>query len=448
MIRTGLKRVPWLWVVLLSTTSGVGTLVESVSGSALTFTLRKFIDDPAMITFIGGINIAFNFLVAPYSAWKSDRIWTRGGRRKPFLLVGWSIMALALVAAPLCPSLWMLVLTILVWQFGMDLGYSGPWSPLFYEVVPFAQRGRAVVVKRLMTVLSQLAYNFVLIRQFDRIYHLRFGTGTWIVTGEQLLYWVVALLVVGAMAHIACNVRETRPPVIPPRERFNPMRYVHETMGNRQYLMIYLLTFASVAMTAGLAQLSPLLITEQFGYTKAALGNMAVISILLNVAVIMPLAALLGDRFDRFRVFQVGLVLSTLHPLVYWFYVKQVAPNQIPLPTVIVAFTVANSLFDSVAGLAIEPYFFDLVPRNQMGTINSGFLFIRGILSVFVTTGVGFWVKGYSAAFAVQGRIDYMSGYLYVFGIGVLGCVASLVFQRQRRLGNVVEYGRLENAEP
>lgn len=446
MIRTQQTRIPWAWVFLITTTTGVGALVESVSGQALTFTLRKFTNDPALITFIGAINIAFNFMVAPYTAWKSDRIWTKWGRRRPFLLIGWSVMALALIAAPLSPSLWLLTIVVIIWQFGMDFGYSGPWSPLFYEVVPMHQRGRAVVIKRLMTVLAQLFFSYVLLRQFDKIYDLRIGGGTFHVTGEQLIYWVTALLVLGAVLHLILNVRETQPKHLHPPERFRPIQYVKETMGSRQFVMIYILTFASVAMNAGLAQLSPLLITEQFGYTKEALGNMATISILLNVVVIMPIAALVTDRFDRFRVFQVGLLLSTLHPLAYWGYVKFAAPEQIPAVAIIIAFSLANTLFDSIANLALEPYFFDLVPRNKMGTINSGFLFIRGILSVLVTAGVGLWVKYYSLWFGGSGKSkhDYMSGFLYIFLIGVLGCIASVYFEIQRRKGNVIEYGRLE----
>src|SRR5678815_2909521 len=112
MILTRQKHIPWSWVILITATSGVGMLVESVSTTALTFTMRKFTSDPALIAFLGSINIAFNFLVAPYASWKSDRIWTRFGRRKPFMVAGMCILLPALVAAPLAPSLWALTAVI------------------------------------------------------------------------------------------------------------------------------------------------------------------------------------------------------------------------------------------------------------------------------------------------------------------------------------------------
>ena len=128
--------------------------------------------------------------------WKSDRIWTRWGRRKPFMLAGMSILVLALIAAPFAPSLWALTVTIILYQFAMDLGYTGPWSPLLYETVPLHQRGRMSVIKHIMGVGVRLLYNWVLIRQFDSIYSLKLSMGVISVTGEQVLYFTTAGLVV------------------------------------------------------------------------------------------------------------------------------------------------------------------------------------------------------------------------------------------------------------
>ena len=112
VIRTLQKRIHWWAVVLLTSTTSVGVMVEALSAAPLTFTIRKFTADPALISFIGSINLAFSFLVAPYVSWKSDRIWTRWGRRKPFLIGGWSILILALLACPVAPSLWLLILCV------------------------------------------------------------------------------------------------------------------------------------------------------------------------------------------------------------------------------------------------------------------------------------------------------------------------------------------------
>jgi Na+/melibiose symporter-like transporter len=435
--------VPWHWIVLITTTTAISTLVENVGGSALTFTLKKFISDPAAIAFVGSINVAFNFMVAPYVSWKSDRIWTRWGRRLPFMLVGWSLLVVALIAAPLSPSLWILIIVIIVWQGAMDLGYTGPWSPLFYEIVPSPQRGRAVVIKRAMVWGASLLYNLVLIGQFDAIYNVSLGSDRlgFRITGEQVIYFTAAGCVFLGLLHLLTNVREVEPATHLPPERFSLVPFFKSIFGSRQWLMIYLLLFCNVAMVAGLGQLAPLLITEQFGYTKQKYGEMTFLTGIISLVVALPLAALIIDRFDRFRIFQVGIFFSTVHPLAYWFYVKYVTTGGVPTPVEIICWEVANRVIDSLGALALEPLVFDLTPKDKMGTMNSGFALVQGLLRWVTLAGVGVWVKYTSVWFAPPGQFDYMSGYLYVAMLGTIGCAGSVYFAHQRRKGAVVTYG-------
>jgi MFS family permease len=442
VIKTLQKSVSWWAIALLTTTTGVQAIVEATSGAPLTFTLKKFIDDPALIAFLGSINLAFSFLVAPYVSWKSDRIWTRHGRRRPFIVAGWSVLALALIACPLAPQLWMLVGVVIVWQFAADFGYGAVWSPLLYEVVPTHQRGRAVVIKRLMSTGALVFFNYVLLSQFDAIHRIALPfAGGFTLTGEQVIYFVAAALVIFAVLNLAFNVRETEPAGHRSGESFQLFRYLGEVFASRQWIMIYLLLFCSVSLSASLGQLSPLLITEQFGYSKKLLGEMQTWQLLLNVFVALPIAGLIADRFDRFRVFQAGLLLSTFHSLVFWAWVKWGTPGGIPAPAVIVAFGLANAIVDTVAALALEPYFYDLTPPNQMGTMNSGFLIVSNVLKMCLVTGVGLWVKIYSALFAPAGTFDYMSGYLFIFLVGIVGVAISVFFARERKAGRVVSYG-------
>ncbi len=441
MIKTLQKSVSWWGVALLMSTTGVQAIVEATSAAPLTFTLKKFIDDPALIAFLGSINLAFSFLVAPFVSWKSDRIWTRFGRRRPFLIAGWSLLVLALIACPLAPTLWILVGVIIVWQFATDFGYGAVWSPLLYEVVPPHQRGRAVVMKKLISLSSLVFFNYVLLSQFDAIHSIELPlVGAMTLTGEQVIYFVAAALVALAVLNITFNVRETEPAGHSLRESFRLFAFLREVFGSRQWIMIYLLLFCSVSLTASLGQLAPLLITEQFGYTKKLYGQMLTLQLLLSVFVALPIAGLLADRFDRFRVFQVGLVLTTIHSLVFWVWIKFGTPGGIPAPAIIIAFGLAHSIVDTIAALAIEPYFYDLTPPNKMGTMNSGFLIVSNLLRMCLVTAVGFWVKIYSSVFAAPGTYDYLSGYLFIFLLSSVGVAVSIFFARERRAGRVVTY--------
>lgn len=448
---TGRSHIPWLWVVLFAYPAVSNTLMESISNVALTFTMKKFTSDPALIAFLGSVNVAFNFLVGPWAAWKSDHIWTRLGRRRPFLIFGWSLLFLSVLCVPFAPSLPLLALCIVVYQFCSDLGYTGPWTPLYYEMVPTHQRGRAVVVKRIGSILSRLFFNLVLLRQFDNVLQGNWTFGLFDfaqfhIRGETLIYWTGALAVLLVVLQMLFLVREKKPAVLPTVRKFSPLQYVRELFGERQFRLLFLLMFCSLALTASLGQLYPLLITEQFGYSKTLLGQMWSVNFVVEIA-LLPAVFLIVDRLDRFRIFQVGLALSTTQQLAFWLFVQYVAPGHVPAPYQIILFNLWNSAADIVAAVALEPLIFDFVPRNKMGTINSGFIFVRGALSLLVLNGVGLWIKYLSLWLQPAGGYNYMSGYLFTFVVGLLGIAATFIFSYHRKRGHLVMYGRLEEQD-
>jgi len=453
MIRTQQPRAPWAWVFWMSLPIGVFAFVEKCSGSALTFTLRKFIADPALISLLGSVNIAFNILVAPVVAWKSDRLQTRWGRRKPFIVAGLAMLVPALIAMPLASSLWTLVPATLLYQFAVDFGFTGPWRPLYYEIIPKAQRGRAASVNRLMSVTARLSFNFLLIGRFDEAGAVKLNAGfagvnSWSLTGEQLIYFLAAALVAASLVFVVLFVREEPPPEGGPAPSSIPSPwpgrvFLQTVFGSEHARWLCLLVAASAATQVGLGQLQSLLITEQFGYTKSALGNMHGITILLEIGIVLPVMAWLLDRCDRFRVFQAGLLLATIQPLAYWLYVKFAASNQIPSIPAIIAFTAAGAVAKTAAFLSLEPMLFDLTPRHLMGTFNSGFVMARGLAAVLLMNGTGLWVKYYSSVFSPPLKIDYMSGYLYLFACGAASCVLALAAAPRLR-----EMPRPETSEP
>ena len=470
MIRTQQKRVPWRWPVYLGVLAAGIAFANGNVGAPLTLTVKKFVDKPWLIVMITSVNQAFSMLVAPYASWKADRIWTRFGRRKPFMMLGWVLMAVGLAIVPFAPNVWILMLAIIIWQVSFDFGYVGVWTPLCFEVVPSPQRGRAQVIRKFIGIPISLFFNWVLIRQFEEHYSL--SPGTWLekvpwlsrlvrdgwtiqFTGEHVIYLsgVAALGVILTM--LIFGLKETRPDKAVTGERFALGRFFLSLFGNRQWRMIYLLIFCVACMTAGLAALGTLLIKEQFHYDMKDLGMMTTISIILEVSIILPLAALVVDRFNRFRIFQVGLLLSTIHPIAFWLFVKYLAPNHIPAIPWIIFFTMFNAVVDGTASIALEPLIFDLIPRSHMGTVNSGFLLIRGMLGIGITNGVGFWVTGHAWLWGLpsvadkEGKLmqtyDYMSGYLYVFALGVAGCLVAWYFGRELRSGRIIQYGKLED---
>jgi MFS family permease len=430
-------------------------------GAPLTFMIKKFVDQPWLIVMIAGANQVLSVLVAPYASWKADRIWTRFGRRKPFMMLGWSLMAVGVAIIPFAANIEVLIMALVLWLVSFDFGYMGVWTPLCFEVVPSQQRGRSQVIRKFIGIPMSMGYNYFLIRQLDNTYDL--PVGAWLNLGEFALrfngYHVIflsgSLALVAALTMLVFGLKET-PPTNPATEKkFTLGTYFLSLFGNHQWRMIYSLIFCIACMTAGLASLGPLLIRDQWHYNMKDLGLMGTIQVALDVAIILPVAALIVDRFNRFKIFQWGLLLSTLHPLAYWLFVKYFVPNHIPSIPWIIGFNMFNAVVDGTAAIALEPLLFDLIPRNMMGTVNSGFLLVRHMLGVMITYGVGFWVTAHGWLYKLpmvagkEGKLlrgyDYMSGYLYVFALGVAGCIVAWYFGHQLKTGRIIQYGKLED---
>ncbi|MCX7014069.1 MAG: MFS transporter [Candidatus Sumerlaeota bacterium] len=449
MIVTQQKRIPWSWVFFMTLPGFATNFVEGCSGNPLTFTMRKFIDNPALITSLFSVNILFNFAVAPFIAYQSDRIWTRWGRRKPFIISGWIGLIVFLALTPVAPTFWTLAICIVCYQFFEDIAFTGPWTPLFNEVVPLPQRGRAQALGSLFGQFTGLYFNFILIGHFDDLAYFRLPLRPgryWTLTGEQTIYWMAAALVIVMVVHVAFNLKEA--PVHSPvlGERFSMLRFLKSVFGERQWLLIYILIFSQIALNQGLGPMGALMTTEQFGYSKAQLGEVGGWVTIARMAIVIPLAGYFADKLDRLKMFQTCLVLSTLHHFTYWTYIHVFAPNHVPPIPAMVAFDVAGSFVNLTAAIAIGPLLFDFVPRDRMGTVFAGMSFVRGMVKIVVLNGVGVWITGFSRYILrlPKGQYDYSSGMLYTTALGILGILASIYFAQQRKIGRVIEYGRLE----
>lgn len=160
-------------------------------------------------TTLGMILLAGAFVsmvVAPFFGAWSDRVHTRWGRRKPFLVVGTLGNVLGLLVFAFLPAkAGMLLPYILVFcwvQFFNNLA-TAPYNALIPDVVPPAQRGTASGWMGLMTMLG----NAVGVT-FGLLYNYIGGT-----TGAYLILAVIMLL---GMAATAILVREPAPPPASP----------------------------------------------------------------------------------------------------------------------------------------------------------------------------------------------------------------------------------------
>lgn len=449
-IETHHAKVPWSWVAWMVFPWVTFNYTEMCSAAPLAFTMRKFIDDPALIGLLSSLNITFNFAVGTIVSYMSDRIWTRWGRRRPFLIVGWMGLAGTMVLLPLASSMGSLVGLIVMYQFFQDI--AKPYEPLFNEVIPPPQRGRAGMIRNLVQNFTAIFFNAVLIAQFDRIYGLEaLGQGVSI-NGEKVLYWTVAAGVFLTAIFLMFKVKETPPPERIRREPFVFKRFLADLFGRRQWWMVYMLyacpIIASAGAGGGSTPFMPLFQSEQLHFSKQQIGWSSGAVMLLNVVLFVPLAGFLADRMSRLRLFQIGLIGQGVVYFAFFIYARYFAGYAVPLVTA-TAFLAVNNAFVYLVYVLWGPLVYDYIPSDKYGAVSAGFSFAGGLAGFLVINATGLWIKGFTALFGNDeaGAVDYSSAFILQLFAGIAALAAACYFERELERGRVVAYGRLEYEE-
>ncbi len=148
--------------------------VISLLGFALTFSSN--IQDPPLMTFktrqlapdlpntalgiLGFIGLLVAMAVQPIIGVFSDRARTKWGRRLPFIAGGAVLIALSLFLLVAAPTLWVLLLGVILIQFSSNI-LQGPWQALIPDLVPESQHGQASSLKGVMDILATVVGGLV-----------------------------------------------------------------------------------------------------------------------------------------------------------------------------------------------------------------------------------------------------------------------------------------------
>ena len=426
MIQTQQAKISWMWIVLLGLPAAMGAFIDKCSDTAITFTIRKFTDDPVKIALLASLNILFGITIAPMVAYYSDHYTGRWGRRKPFIVCGLFVAAVSLIFVPFASSLFVLAVLIVIFYAAMDFGYTGLWDPLYADVVPDCQRGRGMVINRYMGMAARLLFMFFLIGKFSdhvgrgKIIKSLGGQSVANLTGEQLIYFIAAFGIILTILFITFGIREKSSGTSKTQMRFQFKRYLYSVFESKEHRRLFFLIAASALMTVKLRYLMPLLFTEQFHFSKQTMGQVHGITMSVNAFLVLPLAAILADRVNRFRLYAVCLAGSTLQPILFWSYVHWVS---IPSPAIAFGFHAFDAGCDHFALIALWPLLYESSHPQDRGSLKAGFLIVGGIVSFLLSNLLAVWIKWFTQRYSDGMSYDYMSGYLLIFLAGIIACV-------------------------
>lgn len=438
VLETQHKKIPWRWVILLQLLNNVRILALFASGS-MVFTMRKYIDSPIIINSVSSLDVLFNILIAAPCLYYSDRIWTRSGRRLPFVLASFLVMAVVITLLPLVGSAIPMGVLVVLWLIFWDVGST--YEILVMEIIPPDQRLRASAINAWLFNLIIMLSAVVISGRFDDVVR---SVGVTL-RGEALIYWWGAICLVFCALFLWLFVRENKPTGPPPEDHGNGFTgAIKNLVAERSLWPVYFLAFSTVLMQSGLGAIDPLLMTEQWGYSKQDIGTNIFVGGMINLVLIIPLIGVIADKMDRLKMFSLGVIGTLLAQIAYYVFVQFILADRRPTIFQMIIFGQIMSILGQFAGIALQPLIFDYIPRDKMGTAQAGLNFVRSITRLLTLNGIGLWVAYYSKWFLPEGKYDYFSGYLFMILMNVLGCGFLVYFGRQVKRGRIKPLGLTE----
>ncbi len=391
MIVTCKKEIPFRWVFFAIMPWGTFAYTWGVVGVAFLFSLKKFIENPAGLTFILSLPMFVSMVMAPSVSFLSDRIWTRFGRRKPFIVTSWIGVSCCLVLLPLMPNFWALFVVYMFYSFFFDL--TAPIEPLKLEIIPPHQRVRATGALQWCTTLAYILFYFVALGRFDDV---RFMRGVPI-SGEEVIYWSAALMLLVMLLLIMLGIKEVDQKSPLRGQRFTIKTFFLGILDGELW-PVYILAFGSAALGSGLGPLGNLLYTDQWGYSKQEMGINIAAGGTINLCII-GLLAVFADKLNRMRAYQTLIVISLTINVLYFCYVTYLLPNQRASLIEMIVFGESGSIIGMLTTMIYVPLVYDYIRRNKMGTYAAGAGIVNRMAGFITLNGVGLFIWGYAMLF-------------------------------------------------
>jgi hypothetical protein len=294
-------------------------------------------------------------------------------------------------------------------------------------------------------------------------------------TGEQVLYWTVSLVLFATAAFLLLFVQEELPPPDPGETTtiLRPTRipglqwhgepaggflkamwkFVTNTFGERQALWVYALYACPVLSGIAIAPHPnyTLMITDQLGISKDAYGStINTVSMLIMMLVFTPLAGFLADKVTRLLLLRVSIAGVALVQLGVFLHLHFFSHYQSGVGLILGTF-IANAFFLSLMYSVWGPIVYDYIPSNKMGTYQAGIFFSSGFLMFLFMNAGGWWVEGWTNLFGPgggHGNYNHASILVLAALLGGLALIPTVYFGRAEKAGRIRPEGRLETTPP
>ncbi len=321
---------------------------------------------PALALFIMTWDNLLNIFVQPWVGARSDRTWTRFGRRKPWILVGLPIAVIGFTLLPFAQTALAIAAFILITNFGMAL-FRSPTVAWLGDLFLPDDRSKANGIINLMggigSLIAFLGGGFL----FNSV-------------GRAAPFIAGAVLMVAALAVALLGVRESREAAEVSAEAGSSVRAsLRAVLGHADRSGLYVLLgilFWFIAFNALEAGLSSFAVFT-LGIAPGTASIYAA-AISLSFLVFAWPAGMAGTRYGRRAVILVGLTGLTILFAVAYFLIQGAA-------TFILILVLAG-LFWALVNVNSLPLVYDYGDERQIGAYTGLYYFSSQLAAVLGPT--------------------------------------------------------------
>ncbi len=348
-------------LVLVLPTLGFSMALSLVT-TYLPVILDRYTQSATLIGFaIGGEGI-FSALIPLWVGVISDRIWTkRWGRRQPFMIFAAPFMAAALMLAPFQPAYVAIAISTFIF-FAAYHFYTSPYQSLIADVTPGNSAGKVQGYQAFMRgggmFLGMVVAGFLFYR--------------W----EPLPFVLNGLLIMIFTYLTVAKVGEPEPETVFRPERpgvfVEIKRIWRSTMENIPIRRFMVATFLWESTLAGLRPFMMLYFLKTLGSTTQVGGLLfGLVGVTYMVAALA--SGYLADRYGRFRLMRVGLIVF-FGGCMLGFFMRDIKWAFIFLPI----FGLGGSIVLTL------PYaiLMSLMPKEHIGQFTGMFSMMRGLANI------------------------------------------------------------------
>lgn len=408
-------------------------LMEYDVPNILPLQLRELGSSNTLIALIAGtIPALFGMTMNPFFSFRSDRLRTRWGRRRPFLFITTPLVALVLIALGFTPELsaalhelispvWVaehphtlqiaLITGLVMLFYFFNTALLPIYCYLVVDVVPDAYLGRFMALFRIMAYLSGFLFQ-------------RYIYG-YALSHTRLIYCGTAAVFFCGFLLMAWRVRESDYPP-PPAAKTQGIRsslqtYFRECFSKKHYLAVHFryACFIIAYGTPNYFTFAQFYYRDGLGISPTFIGSINGWVYLLSACALFPLG-LLCDKMTPVRFMVATLMINLPLPLLAFFLIR----DQTSYVVLTFMLGAGRALFD-VGSMPLTAAIF---PRERYGQFGSASQMVTSALAMGVSIALGGFLDWITHRGEIHANYRYI--FLWVFFMNCVGLALILYVHR------------------